>query len=170
MDIVYIRDLRIDTFIGIYDWEQQLRQTLSLDLEMATDVAAVAASGELADTLDYKAISDRLIGMIENQHFELLESLAEQIAQTLQDEFQVGWLRMGLRKRRGRLRKGGEQQRRCRVQTYITDEEYAELEAWADQEDRSILGECSTCCSIGAPPAVEALNGKRWALSGARAL
>ncbi len=98
MDIVYIRDLRIDTFIGIYDWEQQLRQTLSLDLEMATDVAAVAASGELADTLDYKAISDRLIGMIENQHFELLESLAEQIAQTLQDEFQVDWLRLRLGK------------------------------------------------------------------------
>lgn len=98
MDIVYIRDLRIDTFIGIYDWEQQLRQTLSIDLEMATDVAATAAADDIAMTLDYKAISDRLLAMIENQHFELLESLAEQIAAVLLDEFQVRWLRLRLGK------------------------------------------------------------------------
>ncbi len=98
MDIVYIRELRIDTFIGIYDWEQQVRQTLSIDLEMATNVAATAATGELSATVDYKAISDRLIEMIENQHFELLESLAEQIAQLVQDEFRVGWLRLRLGK------------------------------------------------------------------------
>lgn len=98
MDIVYIRDLRIDTFIGIYDWEQQLRQTLSIDLEMATDVAATAAADDIAITLDYKAISDRLLAMIENQHFELLESLAEQIAAVLLDEFQVRWLRLRLGK------------------------------------------------------------------------
>ncbi|MCZ6828729.1 MAG: dihydroneopterin aldolase [Gammaproteobacteria bacterium] len=98
MDIVYIRDLRIDTFIGIYDWEQQVRQTLSIDLEMATDVAATAAANEFSTTLDYKAISDRLLELIENQHFELLESLAEQIAQLLQDEFKVGWLRLRLGK------------------------------------------------------------------------
>jgi dihydroneopterin aldolase len=98
MDIVYIRDLRIDTFIGIYDWEQQLRQTLSIDLELSTDVAATAAANDISLTLDYKAISERLLGMIENQHFELLESLAEQIAQVLQDEFQVRWLRLRLGK------------------------------------------------------------------------
>jgi dihydroneopterin aldolase len=98
MDIVYIRDLRIDTFIGIYDWEQQLRQTLSIDLDMSTDVAATAAANDISLTLDYKAISDRLLGMIDNQHFELLESLAEQIALVLQDEFQVRWLRLRLGK------------------------------------------------------------------------
>jgi len=98
MDIVYIRDLRIDTFIGIYDWEQQIRQTLSIDLDMATDVAATAAAGDIAATLDYKAISDRLLEMIGNQHFELLESLAEKIAQVLQNEFKVGWLRLRLGK------------------------------------------------------------------------
>ena len=98
MDIVYIRDLRIDTFIGIYDWEQQLRQTLSIDLDMATDVAATAAADDISMTLDYKAISDRLLAMIENQHFELLESLAEQIAALLLDEFQVRWLRLRLGK------------------------------------------------------------------------
>ena len=98
MDIVYIRDLRIDTFIGIYDWEQQLRQTLSIDLDMATDVAATAAAGDIAMTLDYGAISERLLDMIENQHFGLLESLAEQIAAVLRDEFQVRWLRLRLGK------------------------------------------------------------------------
>jgi len=98
MDIVYIRDLRIDAFIGVYDREQRLRQTLSIDLDMATDVAATAAGNDLSLTLDYKVIADRLLELIENQHFLLLESLAEQIAQLLQDEFKVGWLRLRLGK------------------------------------------------------------------------
>ena len=98
MDIVYISDLRIDTFIGIYDWEQQVRQTVSIDLELGTDIAAAAAADDIAATLDYKAISDRLIGLVENQHFQLLETLAEQIAQLLLDEFGVPWLRLRLGK------------------------------------------------------------------------
>ncbi len=98
MDIVYIRGLRIDAFIGIYEWEQRLRQTLCIDLEMKTDAAAAAAAGDLSASLDYKAIADRLIEMIEDEHFELLETLAEQIAHTLREEFGVAWLRLRLGK------------------------------------------------------------------------
>ena len=38
MDIVYINDLKVDTVIGIFDWERRIRQTVSLDLEMAADI------------------------------------------------------------------------------------------------------------------------------------
>ena len=44
MDIVYIHDLRIETVIGIFDWERECKQTVSLDLEMGTDIRAAAAS------------------------------------------------------------------------------------------------------------------------------
>ena len=51
MDIVYLRDLRIDTVIGIYDWERRTRQTIIFDLEMSADIARAAASDDIADTL-----------------------------------------------------------------------------------------------------------------------
>ncbi|HSC67159.1 MAG TPA: dihydroneopterin aldolase, partial [Cellvibrio sp.] len=61
MDIVYIRDLRIDTIIGIYDWEREVRQTVSIDLEMASDIRKAAATDDIQYALNYKAVSKRLI-------------------------------------------------------------------------------------------------------------
>jgi 7,8-dihydroneopterin aldolase/epimerase/oxygenase len=97
-DIVYIRDLRIDTFIGIYDWEQRIRQTISIDLEMAADIASAAAADDISATPDYEAISNRLIEYVENQHFQLIETLAEQLAQLLLAEFKLTGLRLRLGK------------------------------------------------------------------------
>ena len=57
MDIVFLRDLRIDTVIGIYGWERRTRQTLIFDLEMSADVARAAASDDIADTLNYKSVA-----------------------------------------------------------------------------------------------------------------
>ena len=64
MDIIFIRELRIDTVIGVYDWERQVRQTVVLDLEMATDITAAAGDHALEHTLDYAAISQRLVDFI----------------------------------------------------------------------------------------------------------
>jgi len=94
MDIVYIRDLRIDTIIGVYDWERQIKQTLSVDIEMATDIRRAAAADELQYALNYKAIADRLIAFVENTHPQLIETLAEQIAEIVLQEFNVPWLRL----------------------------------------------------------------------------
>lgn len=98
MDIVYVRDLKVDTIIGIYDWERQVHQTVSLDLEMATDIRKAAESDSIADTLDYKAVSKRLIGFIEGSEFQLIEAMAEQCAQIVLNEFDVPWLRLRLSK------------------------------------------------------------------------
>ena len=54
MDIVYIRELEIDAIIGIYDWERETKQTVSIDLEMGCDNTKAAASEDIADALDYK--------------------------------------------------------------------------------------------------------------------
>jgi dihydroneopterin aldolase len=98
MDIVFIEDLRIETVIGIYDWERQIRQVVALDLEMAFDNRKPAASDKIADTLDYKAVSKRLIAFVEASHYELVETLAEQCARIVRDEFGVSWLRLRLAK------------------------------------------------------------------------
>ena len=77
MDLVFIEDLRIETVIGIYDWERKIRQTVALDLDMAFDNRKPAASDRIEDTLDYKKIAKRLIAFVESSHFELVETLAE---------------------------------------------------------------------------------------------
>ena len=79
MDIVYIRDLRVDTIIGIYDWERDVRQTISIDLEMATDMRKAASSDAIEDALNYKTITKRLVSYIENSEALLVERLAEEV-------------------------------------------------------------------------------------------
>ncbi len=98
MDIVFIEDLRIETVIGIYDWERKIRQTVALDLEMAFDNRKPAASDRIEDTLDYKKVAKRLIGFVESSHFELVETLAERCAEIVLSEFGVRWLRLKLAK------------------------------------------------------------------------
>jgi 7,8-dihydroneopterin aldolase/epimerase/oxygenase len=94
MDIVYLSDLRIETIIGIYDWERRVKQTVSLNLEMATDVARAAASDNIEDALDYKAVAKRLIDFVGHSEFLLVETLAERVAQIILSEFGVAWLRL----------------------------------------------------------------------------
>lgn len=98
MDIVFIEDLRIDTVIGIYDWERRIRQTVAFDLEMAFDNTRPATSDDIADTLDYKAVSKRLIGYVEAAEFQLVETLAERCAAIVREEFGVAWVRLKLAK------------------------------------------------------------------------
>lgn len=98
MDIIYLKDLRIDTVIGIYDWERRTRQTIVLDIEMGADIARAAAKDDIEDTLNYKAVAKRIIGFVENSEVQLVETLAERIAGILLEEFKVPWLRLSLNK------------------------------------------------------------------------
>ncbi len=98
MDLVYIEDLRVETVIGIYDWERQVRQVVTLDLQMGVDILPAAETDDIEHALNYKAVSDRLIMFIEGSEFLLLEAMAEQVAEILQDEFGVRWLRLKLGK------------------------------------------------------------------------
>lgn len=98
MDIIFLRDLRIDTVIGIYDWERRIRQTISLDLEMATDIRKAASSDAIEDTLNYKAVAKRLIEFVQGSEFQLVETLAERCAEIIRDEFSVPWVKLTLNK------------------------------------------------------------------------
>ena len=94
MDIVYIRELEIETIIGIYDWEREQKQVVSLDLEMGTDISAAARSEDIENTLDYKAVAKRLIEFIEGSEFFLVETMAVRIAEIVLEEFSVPWLKL----------------------------------------------------------------------------
>ena len=97
-DLVFIEDLRIQTVIGIFDWEREITQTVSLDLKMAFDISRAGLSDAIADTLDYKAVSKRLIQFVEASEFLLVEALAEQCASIVLAEFPVTWLYLKLSK------------------------------------------------------------------------
>lgn len=98
MDTVFITDLRIDTIIGIYDWERQVRQTVSLDIEMAHDIAKAAETDDIQYALNYKAVAKRIISFIESSEFLLLESMAEETAKIIRSEFAVPWVKIKLHK------------------------------------------------------------------------
>ena len=98
MDTVYIRELEIETIIGIYDWERTQKQVVSMDLEMATDIRAAASSDNIAEALDYKAVAKRLIEFVEESEFQLIETLAESIAKLVMQEFNVPWLKLRIGK------------------------------------------------------------------------
>ena len=98
MDIVYIRELEVETIIGIYDWEREVLQTISIDLDMAADISRAAKSDDIADALNYKAVAKRLIEYVKGSNCLLVERLAEEVAQIVIKEFDVPWVRLRLSK------------------------------------------------------------------------
>lgn len=98
MDTVYIRGLKADAVIGVYDWERGIRQALVLDLELASNNRAAAATDAIEDAVDYDAISGRILAYVSDSEFQLIETLAERIAELVLREFEVKWLRLQLAK------------------------------------------------------------------------
>lgn len=97
-DIVYIRELAVEAVIGVFEWERRIRQKLTFDLEMSTDTSVAAATDELDSTLDYKAIAKRIKAYTEESEFNLVETLAERVAEIVIREFGVESLRMTVNK------------------------------------------------------------------------
>ena len=98
MDKVYIKGLKTDAVIGVYDWEQDIRQTLVLDLELASDNRAAAATDGIAEAVDYDAISKRILAYVQASEFQLIETLAEKVAEIVLAEFDIPWVRLKLGK------------------------------------------------------------------------
>ncbi len=98
MDIVYIKQLEIETLIGINDWERKIRQKVRIDLEMATDISTAGKTDNIDDTLNYKTIAKRIIQFVESSKFLLIEALAENVAAIILEEFQIPWLKLTLSK------------------------------------------------------------------------
>ncbi len=97
-DSIFLKDLRVRTIVGIWEWERRLPQVVSIDLEMAADIRQAAARDDIEATLDYKAVSHRVRAFVEQSSFQLVETLAERIAGIVMAEFAVPWVRVAVHK------------------------------------------------------------------------
>ena len=98
MDKIILTDLRIDAVIGIWDWEKRNPQTISIDLEMQTDTKKASQLDSIEDALEYKAVSKRVKQFIQASQFNLIETLAENVAKIILEEFDVQWLKLRISK------------------------------------------------------------------------
>ena len=98
MDKVFIKNLQVETIIGIFNWEREVRQVVSIDLEMEFDNKKAAKSDDIKDALDYKKIGKRVSGYVKKSKYKLVERLAEQIAKIVLKEFPVSSLILSVTK------------------------------------------------------------------------
>lgn len=98
MDTIFLRDLRIRTIVGIWEWERRMPQIVSIDLDMGIDIRRAARSDQIEDTLDYKSVTQRVKSLVADSGFNLIETMAEQIAALIIDEFGVPWVRVAVHK------------------------------------------------------------------------
>jgi dihydroneopterin aldolase len=98
MDIIFLRELKIDTLIGVYEWEKRVPQTLQIDLEIALPNSRACQTDDIKDALNYADIVRHLQKVLTSRHFNLLEALAEQIAQILLNDFNAPWVKVSVAK------------------------------------------------------------------------
>ena len=98
MDKIFLNELKVDTIVGIMEWERRVRQAVVIDLEMSADIATAAATDDVANTLNYKMVAKRVQDFVAESSFQLVETLAERIAAIIRDEFDVAWVRVRVNK------------------------------------------------------------------------
>ncbi|WP_437558701.1 dihydroneopterin aldolase [Acidithiobacillus sulfuriphilus] len=98
MDTLFVRELKVETRIGIYDWERQVKQTILIDLDVAADAAFAARSDKVESTVNYQTICQRLVAHVQDAEVELVETLAEQMAAIVLGEFHAPWVRVTVHK------------------------------------------------------------------------
>jgi dihydroneopterin aldolase len=97
-DTVFVHELKVETIIGIWGWERKIRQIVSIDLEMGADIRRAAETDSINDTLNYKAISKRVQQFVADSEFQLVETMAEKIAELVLQEFKVPWIQVRVSK------------------------------------------------------------------------
>jgi dihydroneopterin aldolase len=97
-DTIFLRDMRVETVVGIWGWERKIRQIVSIDLEMGADIRRAAASDSIEDTLNYKSVAKRVQQFVGDSSYQLVETMAEEIARTILAEFEVPWVQVRVNK------------------------------------------------------------------------
>jgi dihydroneopterin aldolase len=98
VDTIFVTDLRVETIVGIWDWERQVPQTVRIDLEMGADIRLAAASDSIEETLDYRAVAKRVAAFVAESRYKLIETMAEGIADVVAGEFDVPWVKVAVHK------------------------------------------------------------------------
>ncbi len=98
MDVIFLNEFRAETIIGIYPWEREVPQTIQLDLEIGLPHSRAGTSDDVADTIDYGRVVERIRQVLAEKHFSLVEALAEHITQLVMNEFGSPWVRISISK------------------------------------------------------------------------
>jgi 7,8-dihydroneopterin aldolase/epimerase/oxygenase len=98
MDKIFIHALKTETIVGIFDWERQVKQSVVMDIEFSADIAKAARSDSIDDTLNYKGVAKRVLAFVDESSFHLVETLAENVAMLILEEFGVSWVGITLSK------------------------------------------------------------------------
>ena len=98
MDIIFLHNLRIETIIGVFEWERHVKQTLVFDIDIAMDNRKAAAHDAIADAVDYGEVANRVSAFVEASRVQLIETLAERVAELIQQEFKAPWVRLKVNK------------------------------------------------------------------------
>lgn len=99
MDIIYLRELRIETVIGLFPWEKATKQLVIFDIELAIDNQKAAQHDNIEDTVDYKLLTKRVKSFVTQSKFNLVETMAEKVAELIMQEFHVPWIKLTLNKK-----------------------------------------------------------------------
>jgi len=98
MDIIFLRELKVTTLIGVYEWEKRAPQTLQLDLDIALPDSRACQTDNIDDALDYAEVAQHIQTVLSEGHFSLLETLAEHIAQIILKDFNAPWVKVSVAK------------------------------------------------------------------------
>ncbi len=97
-DTIFLHELKVETIIGIEDWERRIHQTVSIDLEMGADIRRAAETDSIDNALNYKAVAKRVQKFVAESEFQLVETMAEKIADLVLQEFEVPWIQVRVSK------------------------------------------------------------------------
>ncbi|MFO1234068.1 MAG: dihydroneopterin aldolase [Rivihabitans pingtungensis] len=96
MDIIFLREVRVDTVIGVYEWERRAPQTIELDLDIGIPSEQPCHSDDIGDTIHYGVVVERVRALLAAEHFLLIEALAERIARLVREEFGAPWVKVAV--------------------------------------------------------------------------
>ncbi len=98
MDKIFLRELRVETIIGFWDWERRIKQIVSIDLEIGTNARVAAESDAIAGTLNYEQLAKRLIDFVGSAQYQMVEALATAVGRIVVTEFGAPWVRVSVAK------------------------------------------------------------------------
>ena len=98
MDRIFLSEMKIDTTVGIWEWEKRIKQQVIIDIEMSADIKKAAATDQIEDTLNYKAVAKSVRKLVEESSFQLVETMAEKISELVIGEHNVSWVRVKVNK------------------------------------------------------------------------
>ena len=98
MDILFLRDFRLELIIGLYEWERKAPQPVMIDLEIGLYAHKAGHTDEIGDTIHYGEVARRIRESVATRDIRLVETLGEHIAEIVRGEFGAPWVKVTVRK------------------------------------------------------------------------